>query len=48
MIERNRYMVDHSDICNCYYCTDGKGGTAYTVRYAEKKEIPIVNLAGVG
>ena len=40
-------MVDHSDICVCY-CTSGEGGTAYTVRYAEKKEIPIVNLAGVG
>ena len=48
MFERNRYMVDHSDICICYYCTDGEGGTAYTVRYAEKKAIPIVNLAGEG
>ena len=47
MFERNRYMIDHSDICVCY-CTSGEGGTAYTVRYAEKKEIPIVNLAGVG
>ena len=47
MFKRNRYMVDHSDICVCY-CTSGEGGTAYTVRYAEKKEIPIVNLAGVG
>ena len=47
MFERNRYMVDHSDICVCY-CTSGEGGTAYTVRYAEKKEIPIVNLAGEG
>ena len=46
MFERNRYMVDHSDIC--VYCTSGEGGTAYTVRYAEKKEIPIVNLAGEG
>ena len=47
MFERNRYMVDHSDICICY-CTSGEGGTAYTVRYAEKKAIPIVNLAGEG
>lgn len=47
MFERNRYMADHSDICVCY-CTSGEGGTAYTVRYAEKKEIPIVNLAGEG
>ena len=39
MFERNRYMVDHSDICICY-CTSGEGGTAYTVKYAQRKGDP--------
>ena len=44
MFERNRYLVDHSDICICY-CASEEGGTAYTVHYAEQKGIPVVNLA---
>lgn len=46
MLERNRYMVDGADICIAY-CNDKKatrGGTAYTVRYAEKQNVKIVNL----
>lgn len=40
---RNRYMVDNSSVCIAYK-TNGKGGTAYTFRYAEKSGIEVVNL----
>lgn len=45
LFERNRYLIDHCDICICY-CKSGEGGTAYTVHYAERKGIPVLNLAG--
>ena len=41
---RNRYMVDSSDFCVAYM-TKASGGTAYTVKYAEKKGISVINLA---
>lgn len=44
MLDRNRYMVEHSDCCLCYL-TRASGGTAYTVRYAEKRGLAIKNLA---
>lgn len=44
MLERNRYMVDHSDLCICYM-TRQFGGTAYTVRYAVKNGIDVINLS---
>lgn len=47
MFERNRYMIDHSDVCICY-CTSGQGGTAYTVKYARRRGIPVINLAEEG
>ena len=28
LFERNRYLIDHCDICICY-CKSGEGGTAY-------------------
>ncbi|MCQ4935961.1 SLOG family protein [Anaerotignum propionicum] len=41
--QRNRYMVDNSSKMICYY--DGsKGGTAYTVKCAEKNKVQIINL----
>ena len=40
---RNRHLVDHSGICVAYL-TENKGGTAYTVNYAKKKGIPVINL----
>ncbi len=41
--ERNRYMVDNSSKLICYY--DGSsGGTRYTVGYAKKQSIEIINL----
>lgn len=44
MLRRNRYMVEHSDICICYM-TRHTGGTAYTVAQALKKGIEVINLA---
>lgn len=44
MMKRNRYMVDRSLYCLCYL-TEEKGGTASTVRYAEKKNRIVENLA---
>ncbi|MEA5619934.1 SLOG family protein [Cronbergia sp. UHCC 0137] len=41
---RNRYMIDHSDVCIAIY--DGKltGGTANTYRLALKKKLPIIQI----
>ncbi len=41
---RNRYMVDHSGLCLCYF-THMRGGTAYTVAYAVRQGLRLVNLA---
>ena len=46
MLERNRFMVDGSDIC-VGYCTSDKGGSAYTLRYAEKQGLRVINLAAL-
>lgn len=41
---RNEYLVDHSSLLICYY--DGRyGGTEYTVGYAHKQGVQIINLA---
>lgn len=45
MQRRNCYMVDRSSIC-VTYLTERRGGTYQTVRYAERKGLPILNLAG--
>ena len=44
MHRRNRYLVDNSGICVCYL-TKERGGTAYTVNYAEKHKLEIINIA---
>ena len=44
MLQRNRFLVDHSSFLICYL-TQASGGTAYTAGYALKKGIPVVNLA---
>ncbi len=44
MHKRNRHLVDHSSVCVCYL-TKKDGGTAYTVDYAEKQGLEIINLA---
>jgi len=42
---RNRYMVDNCDLLIAIYNGEGKGGTAYTVKYAQEqgKEIIIID-----
>ncbi len=44
MFVRNRYLVDHSSICVSYQIKQD-GGTAYTVKYALRKGLKVVNLA---
>ncbi len=44
MHKRNRHLVDNSSVCVCYLDSES-GGTAYTVDYARKKELEIINLA---
>lgn len=44
MHKRNRRLVDESSVCVCYL-TEERGGTAYTVKYAEKSGLRIINLA---
>lgn len=43
MHKRNRYMVDSSSVLVAYL-NRFSGGTAYTVKYAEGKDIKIINL----
>ena len=43
-LERDRHLVDGSSICLAY-CTRDTGGTAYTVRYARKQGLEVVNMA---
>ena len=44
MFKRNRHLVDNSGVCACYL-TKGSGGTAYTVNYAKKQGLKVVNIA---
>lgn len=44
MHKRNRYLIEHSDICVCYL-TENTSGTAYTVNYAIGKKLAIYNVA---
>lgn len=44
MFKRNRHLVDNSSVCVCYLNRES-GGTAYTVDYAEKQGLEIINLA---
>ena len=43
-LQRDRYMADASSMCIAY-CTRQTGGTAYTIRYAGKKSVPVINVA---
>lgn len=43
MQNRNRMLVDSSGICVCYL-EKNFGGTAYTVNYAKKKNLQIINI----
>ena len=43
-LHRDRRMVDASSVCIAY-CSRRGGGTAYTVRYAIRQGVPVVNIA---
>ena len=45
MHKRNRALVDGADACIACWNGGARGGTAYTVNYALKKGIPVINLA---
>lgn len=47
MHKRNRHMVDNSSVCICYL-TRKDGGTAYTVSYAKKRGVEVINIADLG
>ena len=44
MHKRNRHLVDNSSVC-ISYMTKNTGGTAYTVDYARKNHVRVINLA---
>ena len=44
MQKRNRHLVDNSSVCICYL-TKSTGGTAYTVNYAHRMGLRIINIA---
>ena len=44
MHKRNRHLVDNSSACIAYL-TENKGGTAYTVDYAQKHGLTVYNVA---
>ena len=44
MFQRNRRLVDSSSVCLCYL-NKNKGGTAFTVEYAKKQGVQIINIA---
>lgn len=44
MFKRNRRLVEHSSVCVCYL-TKPAGGTFYTVKYAHRQGLKILNLA---
>mgnify|MGYP001034658798 CR=1 FL=1 len=44
MHKRNRHLVDNSSVCVCYLNRESCG-TAYTVNYAKKNGLEIINLA---
>lgn len=43
MHKRNRHLIDNSSTCVCYL-SKPTGGTAYTVEYARKKGLRIINI----
>ena len=47
LLKRNRYMVDESDYC-LTHLSKTSGRTAQTVRYAEKTDHIVINIAGDG
>lgn len=44
-LARDRRMVDESNACVAFYIAGRGGGTLYTVRYANARGVPVVNIA---
>jgi len=44
MHKRNRCLVDNSSACICYL-TEDNGGTFYTVKYAKKHGLTVINIS---
>ena len=44
MMARNRALVDGADLCIAY-CNKPDGGSAYTVKYAQSRDVKVINLA---
>ena len=44
MLERNYFLVEHADIIFAVYNGERRGGTASTVRYAQKKKKKVILL----
>lgn len=42
-LKRNDYLIENADYILCY-CSENKGGTAYTIKRALKKGIPVFNI----
>ena len=47
MLERNRYLVDHTACLLAVYNGEWRGGTAMTVRYAKKLRREVIILKPV-
>ena len=47
MQTRNMKLVNDSDVCVCYKHPGVGGGTAFTVKYALKNEVEIINLTDI-
>ena len=44
MQKRNRALVDGADVCVAFLRSGAQGGTGYTVSYAQKKGVRVINL----
>ena len=44
--KRNQWMIDNADLLIAYVEEGRNGGAMTTLKYAEKKGIEIINLAG--
>ena len=44
LLKRNDYMLAHSSQVIAYFDGENKGGTFYTCRNAQAKDLPIINL----
>lgn len=44
MLDRNRYLVDNSSVCIAWL-SSFRGGTVYTVNYAKRNNLEIINIA---